>query len=391
MKKLIILLLVIKTILSGTGIDIQLNEDREGYFINLGENFFLTSNRILPICESNQTDFKKIKKEEIKNEYYENNIQIELVEKEIPINNKKLNLKYIWFNHPIKNYYYNRLGLGFEMNLYKFKYSFINQLYEKKLISKRIFSIDFNNNIINFGSESNIKTFGKCSIIKEIKDWNIKISNPNWQCEIKGFFIGKNKEKIIEIEKRFSFLTLLSFDMHQIMNIPFSLFNQLKDNYFKDLINEGKCNATERFGKYIFLCNSKNDLKDDIYFSFGNWGLKIPKNKILYEVDIGCLKKCFYISIFQFDLKDGDLNKDIMVIPINLMKEYIISYDYDNKEVGFYSNENIIKIDLEKVKNSSSFYICINIGIFIILFGLYFVKHKTNIKKGNDIELELIN
>ncbi len=83
--------------------------------------------------------------------------------------------------------------------------------------------------------------------------------------------------------------------MHHIMNIPFSLFNQLKDNYFKDLINEGKCNATERFGKYIFLCNSKNDLKDDIYFSFGNWGLKIPKNKILYEVDIGCLKKCFYI------------------------------------------------------------------------------------------------
>ena len=391
MKQLIILLLVIKTLLSGTGIDIQLNEDREGYFINLGENYFLISNNILPICESNQKNFKKIKKEEIGNEYYANNIQIELVEKEISINKKKLNLKYIWFYHPTQNYFYNRLGLGFEINPYKFKYSFINQLYEKKIISKRIFSIDFNNNKINFGSESNIKTFGKCSIIQEIKDWNNKISNPNWQCKIKGFFIGKNKEKLIEIEKRFSFLTLLSFDIHHIMNIPFSLFNQLKDNYFKELINEGKCNVTERFGRYVFLCNSINDLKDDIYFSFGNWGLKIPKNKILYELDIGCLKQCFYISIFQFDLKDGDLNKDIMVIPINLMKEYIISYDYDNKEVGFYSNENIIKIDLEKVKNSSSFYLCINIGIFIILFGLYFVKQKTNIKKGSDIELELIN
>ena len=79
-----------------------------------------------------------------------------------------------------------------------------------------------------------------------------------------------------------------------------------------------------------------------------------------------------------------------MVIPINLMKEYIISYDYDNKEVGFYSNDNIIKIGLEEVKNSSILYIYISFGIFIILFGLYFSNYKNNIKKGNDIELELI-
>ena len=390
MKQIIILSLVIKSLLSGTGIDIQLNEDREGYFINLGEKFFLFSNNILPICESNETNFKKLKKEELGKEYYDNNIQINLVEKEIPINDKKLNLKYIWFSHPKPNYYYNKLGLGFEINPYKFKYSFINQLYEKNLISKRIFSIDYNNNKINFGSESNIKTFGKCSIIKEIKDWNNKLSNPNWQCEIKGFFTGKNKEKLIEIEKRFSFLTLLSFHSHHIMNIPFSLYNQLKDNYFKDLINEGKCNATERFEKLVFLCDSKIDLKDDIYFSFGNWGLKIPKNKILYEQEIGCLDTCFYVSVFQYDLKDGDLNKNLMVMPINFMKDYLISYDYDNKEVGFYSNDNIIKINVEKVKKSSFFYIYICFAIFVILIGFYFSKYRKQIKMENDIELKFI-
>ena len=77
-------------------------------------------------------------------------------------------------------------------------------------------------------------------------------------------------------------------------------------------------------------------------------------------------------------------------MPINFMKDYLISYDYDNKEVGFYSNDNIIKINVEKVKKSSFFDIYICFVIFVILIGFYFSKYRKQIKMENDIELKFI-
>ena len=71
-------------------------------------------------------------------------------------------------------------------------------------------------------------------------------------------------------------------------------------------------------------------------------------------------------------------------------------FDYENKEIGFYSEKYISKVDNNIIKeNSMHLFIYLILIIFLIYIGLKFSKQKNlinnrNIKYNNQIELNLI-
>ena len=380
----------------GKEIKFKLEQTFGDYYINLGNKYYIDTENFF-IISSKIKSKQEIIKPNYNIEYKETKYIGQLIESEISINNKtNFRLKMISINNNGETEI-NKLGLGYEGDSEENKYSFINQLYEQKLITRKIFTLNLNKSFLEFGYFPNYKeeniNYGKCSLIKNIKYDNQYFPNRNWQCKFKGFFIGNKKNKLIPIEEKYSIITLLSFKYHEKINIPLSLFRQLEENYFKKLLIQKKCVITNRFDHLVFACNDTKNIKNDIYLSFGNWAMKIPKERIFYKQEIGCFDINDYVSIFQFDIKNGD---SLIILNTKIMEEFVILYDYENKEIGFYSEKYISKVDNNIIKeNSMHLFIYLILIIFLIYIGLKFSKQKNlinnrNIKYNNQIELNLI-
>ncbi|MCQ2821175.1 MAG: A1 family peptidase [archaeon] len=232
------------------------------------------------------------------------------------------------------------IGLGYTPKSYEEEYSFIEQLYNKKVISHKVFTQSFlgdKNGELSFGkipSEiiSDYKHYGRCRALDWIRAGK-KFKNNFWQCQVDGVFFGdkyeKSKVKSLE-DTNVSF-----FSYRDKALVPKDFFDYLETSYFKDLISQGKCEKTRKKDIDLFACKEEIAYSDGLEFTFifGNWGMRIPFYKLFQYNKL--------TQQFEFILYHQD-NYEKYTLGRPLVRNFMMVYDYHNSEIGFYDKDNVL-------------------------------------------------
>lgn len=241
----------------------------------------------------------------------------------------------------IFNDYDGMIGLGYLTNSNEEHiFSFIQQLYENNLIYHRVFTQSFISNKkgeISFGEiPENIikdyKNYGRCNTIEYINLNGNKVKNNKWQCHIIGIFYGKKfNPKYIEREING---TVSFFSYRKRALIPKKIFEYFEKTYFVELIKYNYCRIEKKKKKYdIFICKKNMIFDIDFNFVFGDWIMHFPAEKMFIEYNKDEIQ---FIFCHKKNHEEWTLGRPIV-------KQFIMVYDYDNKQIGFYNKNNVLK------------------------------------------------
>ena len=370
------------------------------------ENLIEYENTNINLYEIDKSSSVKISEFYIKTYYYHNIVRFYEGTEKLSINNRNINDINFIMLFSRENYTPDYLdfddidgylGLGYIPNKREEDFALIHQLYKKKIISHKIFSLKYINESKGQLTISQIpkyilkdfQHFGRCSAIND--SFYHEEDNKNWECLLDSFYY-KNEEKnkiSINMNER---VLLLNFNQKNFVSS--TLFNSFGKNYFKKALQEKKCNITNIWQNILYQCdNNIVNQMPNITFVFGEFEIEF-NNKDLFE-NVG------NISIFNFYYKP--FNKYFQnSFGISMLKKFEMIYDYDNKEIGFYGEKIKFigkKVEFEKgsIKSSQNNLFLI---ILIISFGAIFVsflysklylskKHSKN--ESGDLSKEMIN
>jgi hypothetical protein len=171
------------------------------------------------------------------------------------------------------------------------------------------------------------KNYGRCNALNKIKNGE-EYKNRKWQCGISGFFYGKEKDKISSLDNiRVSF-----FSYRKRALVPEEFFNELEKNYFSLDIFKNKCERKKIKRYDLFTCKEKINNAPEINFVFNNWVMVIPSRNLFNEVSKGNFEFILYHKT----------NKEHFSLGRPIVRNFHMVYDVQNKEIGFYSKENVI-------------------------------------------------
>ena len=235
------------------------------------------------------------------------------------------------------------IGLGYRGHPFEERYSFINQLFFNGLIYHKVFTQSFKddeNGLITFGEipkeiVNNYKKYGRCSALNVEKDGKI-YKNRKWECGIDGIYFGDvYDEKFIHIlvNSRTSF-----FSFRKRALVPKEIFNFFVNNYFSELIKNNICERL-LIGKYDTIkCDREIIDGPKINLIFGDWAMSLPVNKLItYNKKTKSYEFIFYN---KKNFEHWSLGRPVVRL-------FHMVYDYQNQEIGFYSEKNVIYINRE--------------------------------------------
>ena len=231
--------------------------------------------------------------------------------------------------------------MGYWGSHFEQRSSFINQLYFNELIYHRVFTQSFTNNdrgIITFGEIpkeiiNNYKKYGRCPALN--KEVNGKFyKNRKWECQVDGIYFGDiyNETYVLNLENaRASF-----FSFRKRALIPREIFDFLEKNYFNELIQSRKCERA-LIGKYDTIkCKKQIIDGPKINFIFGDWIMSLPPDKLFtYKKDSDSYEFMFY---HKKDFESWSLGRPVVRL-------FHMVYDYQNQEIGFFSEKNVLYIN----------------------------------------------
>ena len=273
---------------------------------------------------------------------------------------KNITKNYRWFidynNNSIKNeiksisefYYEINLNIGVE------PHEIYPNLYEEKNI-KLINSKAYNGNI-NWGLYFN-KIYSyqnneiKDKILFEINN-NANINNTN----LEEYLIANIKHNLLFI------------------NSPQIFFDSINKNFFNKLIKENKCFKEGTKYTYIY-CDNRQEIIEYIQKNF--MPIYFTNQELNYEfileykdLFIKSNNKIIFLIISQIGAKRWTFG-------IPFLKKYLITYDYDNRVIGFYKQKNkkyIIKKDYLK-NNIIKIILIIFLILLFALIGFLISRH----------------
>lgn len=235
------------------------------------------------------------------------------------------------------------IGLGYRGHPFEERYSFINQLFFNGLIYHKVFTQSFKddeNGLITFGEipkeiVNNYKKYGRCSALNIEKDGKI-YKNRKWECGIDGIYFGDvYDEKFIHIlvNSRTSF-----FSFRKRALVPKEIFNFFVNNYFNELIKNNICERL-LIGKYDTIkCDREIIDGPKINLIFGDWAMSLPVNNLItYNKKTKSYEFIFYN---KKNFEHWSLGRPVVRL-------FHMVYDYQNQEIGFYSEKNVIYINKE--------------------------------------------
>ena len=230
------------------------------------------------------------------------------------------------------------IGLGYRGHPFEERYSFINQLFFNGLIYHKVFTQSFKddeNGLITFGEipkeiVNNYKKYGRCSALNVEKDGKI-YKNRKWECGIDGIYFGDvYDEKFIHllVNTRTSF-----FSFRKRALVPKEIFN-----FFVELIKNNICERL-LIGKYDTIkCDREIIDGPKINLIFGDWAMSLPVNKLItYNKKTKSYEFIFYN---KKNFEHWSLGRPVVRL-------FHMVYDYQNQEIGFYSEKNVIYINKE--------------------------------------------
>ena len=248
------------------------------------------------------------------------------------------------------------IGLGYRGHPFEEKYSFINQLFLNGLIFHKVFTQYFQNDedgIMTFGEIpkeiiNNYKKYGRCPALnKEIN--GKKYKNRKWECQIDGIYFGDIYDEKFVYKLENSRASFFSFRKRAL--VPKDIFNFFVDYYFNKLIKEKIC-ETIFIGKYDTIKCKKKDIEGPkINLIFGDWAMSLPLNELIIFN-----KKTENFEFIFYNKK----NFDHWSLGRPLVKFFHMVYDYQNQEIGFYSEKYVNYINKELLPSPPKIYEKIN-------------------------------
>ena len=223
-------------------------------------------------------------------------------------------------------------GLGYPSTASQEKNSLMIQLYVNGHLDSKIWTIDFN--------EKNGKIYLKKNL--ESKEEGIELNlesndEGHWNIHIKSVLLGKNKKKDenIELENN-SKIKISSSELKSSIDI--NILKKIGEKYFKNLIDKSECKFEEKNKKSTYICKNNNyqDIKD-ISLIFGDFGINIPKDDILFKNEN---------KEYEFILSNygGEKNN---VLGMNILKGLKIVFDCEQMKIGIY-RKNVFNVKNEE-------------------------------------------
>lgn len=231
------------------------------------------------------------------------------------------------------------LGLSYK-SFNGLEYSFLNSLVKSGSISKKIFAMGNNKfHIGNYPTE--VKQFSKnyhtCNLTmnegltEELMD--------GWICDLTHFSIGKSTEflEAEEIEGRVIFDSML-------INIeaPEKFLGKIKSHYIDINYAQNNCSLVENTKTYI-VCQSRPKELLDLNFIIGGYALIIPGENLFTAFK---LENNPDIEYYIFNVVFTKQKHNVWRFGKLLLDEYLIVFDAENSQVGFYG-ENKINFSVE--------------------------------------------
>ena len=233
------------------------------------------------------------------------------------------------------------IGMGYWGSNFEMRASFINQLHMNGLIFHRVFTQSFTNNdrgTITFGEIpkeiiNNYKKYGRCPALNKEVDGKF-YKNRKWECQINGIYFGDvyNETYVLNLENaRASF-----FSFRKRALIPIEIFDYFEKTYFKELIQENKCERA-LIGKYDTIKCKKQIIEGPrINLIYGDWVMSLPPDKLFtYKKESESYEFLFY---HKKDFESWSLGRPVVRL-------FHMVYDYQNQEIGFYNEKNVLYIN----------------------------------------------
>lgn len=222
------------------------------------------------------------------------------------------------------------IGLGYTPSRKETKFSFIEQLYSKKVIPHKVFAQKYHNATngeITFGEipkyiVEDYKNYGRCRALDKVVT-GIKFKNKNWQCTLNALNFANvfKRDKVYTLKnKKVSFL-----EFRKRTLIPDYVFNYFKSHYFKQLIQSKQCSIVQKKKYTTIKCSSDVEI-DSLNFVLGDWVMIVPQKDLWKPLKNGEKELILYKKE----------NYDKFIIGRSILSHFHMVYDTHNKEIGFY-------------------------------------------------------
>ena len=159
--------------------------------------------------------------------------------------------------------------------------------------------------------------------------------------------------------------------------------NYLTSTVFKKYIHDGFCYVDKNYySDYIISCKNAQYVYDTfpshLNFVFDNIILTIPKNQILYFPNYKTYDRVV-CNIYT------DLNEELQSIwtfGYHFLSNYITEFNYEDREVIFYSNSTIQTFNLENIERGKRILKVMIVSMSLTIVILWYVKKKKTKEFG---------
>ncbi len=294
------------------------------------------------------------------------------------------------------------LGLSFNNANYP-NNNFIQELKTKSVINSSIWSIDFPDIEEDTYTEGNI-IIGEYPHIYDSKyykkedyySYKIPLNSTTdngWEIKLDSCSILQNGE----VGASCNYLNTISINLgNHMMYAPKYLFEQLKDLYFEDLFDTRICDYKKikiDKEKIIFVYCEKESFNIDeqrkfpkIIFNIQSFGGDLELN---YKDVFLTVNDKVYLMI-AFSSKEND---DTFKLGQIFLYKYKFTFDYDNREIGFYRNDLKNEKIAHRIKRAfrGKTFFTILLLVVIVIFLCYYLRKKGYIGKKKIIDFNTAN
>ena len=286
--------------------------------------------------------------------------------------------EFMFYNVPTATKHYlpgNQIGLGFNFN--NENYSMVHKLKNQSLIAKNEYTIVPGDNSFNgqmFIGELLDEEMNKYSFKTTCK---VNSNSSLWGCNLDSVYYGDIS--FVFNNTKYDNEYPMHFQISEEFTLaPASFMSFLEHKVFDSLLKSGQCGFIEGVYDY-FECyhDSIDTITKSFSFKFSDSVLMLNKK----DVFKCSLNKCKFVIM-------GNRRVNEWVFGNSFMNHFAITFDYEDKDITFYSNEYNIKV----INLENSFRLVglakkmTVISLFFILFALiklyrYHYLHKRVIKK----------
>jgi hypothetical protein len=240
------------------------------------------------------------------------------------------------FQKDFKDAKQGKLGLGYRHE-HGVDFNWIGSLKKNGLIEKEIFTILHDEEKLVVGSvpkQFEGEKYTKCDLV-ETNDLD-DVFRAGWVCELTHIFFGvdtkdKTLEMALEVDARVIFDSAYNY-----ISMPKRHLNDFNKKFMQEFFNDS-CIEIKENSEIYFICDDDDKIrKGSIAFLMGGYGYVLPWNKLFKKIEDDK-----YEMLIRFHKE----NDDIFSFGYPFLSEFVVVYNAEDKELGFYGGE---KIDLKK-------------------------------------------